>query len=310
MTRALLAVRHLCVTLQTGTTSSKVVDGVCLEIAPFESIAVIGESGSGKSILGHAIMRLLDDIATVEGEVRFKGNDIYRMNEADVVRLRGTSLALIPQNPASALNPVLKIGRHLMEVARKNGALTRRDAKNMGIQTLRDVGFNDPHAIFNSYPHRLSGGMCGRVLIAMALIGDPDLVIADEPTKGLDFPAKRPIMDLLIRSAQKRAMLLITHDLNAAAMCARGVVMYGGRVVEIGPSETILNSPAHPYTRGLLDAQPSRGLKPIPGGLSWKTHPDTGCRFRDRCRKAGRMCEVDPPILSHHGGSLVRCHLA
>jgi peptide/nickel transport system ATP-binding protein len=307
---SLLDVGRLSVTFDTELGRWRVLNDICFELGPGVSMAVVGESGSGKSILGHAIMRLLDNVASIQGEVRFRGCDIYGMEEREVERLRGSAIVLVPQNPASALNPVLRVGDHLAEVARKHGAMTRRDARDKGFEALRKVGFHDPAPIFDTYPHRLSGGMCERVLIAMALTGGPDLVIADEPTKGLDPLAKRVIMDVLVRNRGGNGLLLITHDLKVAAQCARIAVLYGGRIVEMGETEEILRSPAHPYMRLLLEAHPERGLKPIPGRFWWSEIPAEGCSFRNRCDRAARICETDPPMHRGHRGSLVRCHFA
>ncbi|NWG72802.1 MAG: ABC transporter ATP-binding protein [Parvularculaceae bacterium] len=310
MTDALLSVRRLRVTFQTASGPLRVVDDLDFNLRPFESLAVIGESGSGKSVVGHAIMRLLDDSACVAGEVWFQGRDVYRMTGAELAGIRGTALVLIPQSPMSALDPVMRLGAQIGEVAAKNTVAGGDDAQARTMDALDRVGFAQPAVICRSYAHRLSGGMCERVLIAMALTANAALVIADEPTKGLDAPARATVLRLLTQIGARTAVLMITHDLLAASQCARTAVMYGGQLVEHGPTGLILQQPVHPYTRRLLDAQPCRGLKPIPGRFDLSTLRGGGCRFRNRCDQAGGICATAPPVRHIAGHGMIRCHFA
>ncbi len=310
MTGALLRIAALSVTYETPAGDLSVVDDLDLEMDSADSLAVIGESGSGKSVLGHAIMGLLDEQAHVAGEVWFQGLPVHAMDQRQLMEIRGSSLVLIPQSPMSALNPVLRVGSQMEEAARRNGGSTTKQARVMVHEALARVGFDNPEAIHGSYAHRLSGGMCERVLIAMALLASPALVIADEPTKGLDEPAKRMILSLFARMASETALLMITHDFAAVRCCAKIAVLYGGHIVELGPTGKVLEQPRHPYTVGLLDAQPARGMKPVPGRCTGRELFGKGCRFRSRCPLAGVACESLPALSPKETDHWVRCHFA
>ena len=213
-----------------------------------DTVAIMGESGCGKSVLGHASMRLLDDVATVTGSVEFRGRDLYRLDQAALAGIRGRKISLIPQSPSTSFNPVIEIGHQMRELIERSGAARGQAAMARALEYLEIAGFTDPQAIYHSYPHRLSGGMCERALIAMAVSVEPELIIADEPTKGLDAPAKKAVLDLLHRLSGSAAMIMITHDFKAALTCERMAVMYAGEIVEEGESPGSSGLPAtHTY---------------------------------------------------------------
>lgn len=307
---AMLEIRGLSVTFNTQNGDVRAIDGIDLDLDDRETLAIVGESGCGKSVLGHAIMRLLDDIAIVRGSVVFRGREVYRMDNASLLNLRGKVISLVPQSPSSSFNPVIKIGRQIEELIEKSGVKKGRDVKKRALDYLSLSGFADPGMIYESYPHRLSGGMCERALIAMALSAEPELVIADEPTKGLDALSRRNILRMLHDLVSDASMIMITHDLKAAETCGRLAVMYSGEIVEEGQTHAVLESPSHPYTRGLIDAQPSRGMKPIRGRHTILSHQAEGCRFKDRCDMASDRCSTPPPMKEVEISRRVRCHYA
>ena len=306
----LLSIRGLSVTFDTLQGPFRAIEGIDLDVDAGETLAIVGESGCGKSVLGHATMRLLDDIAAVKGRVTFKGRDVYSMKKDELRSLRGKAISLVPQSPSTSFNPVLKIGGQIKEVIEKDGIAKGPAARQRAIDFLGRAGFSDPAAIYESYPHRLSGGMCERALIAMAVSVEPELIIADEPTKGLDALSRKNILTMLLMMAAGSSMIMITHDLKAAAACKRLAVMYSGEIIEEGPAASLLASPKHYYTKGLLGAQPSMGMKPIPGRHSLLSHRGTGCRFRGRCGAADAACATHPPLRVLDGQGKVRCHHA
>lgn len=307
---SLLSVKDLSVIFDTHQGPFKAIDNINLEVNEKDTLAIVGESGCGKSVLGHATMRLLDDIATVKGSVRYRDRDVYEMCQEDLQRLRGKAISLIPQSPSTSFNPVIRIGKQITEMIEKSGVAKRRDADQRALEYLGKVGFEDPRSIYDSYPHRLSGGMCERALIAMATSTEPDILIADEPTKGLDALSRKSILSMLFKMSEGSTLIMITHDLKAAAACKRIVVMYSGEIVETGLTGIVLDHPKHFYTRGLVDAQPSRGMIPIKGRHTIASHRSTGCRFRDRCDHAGEECVCHPALKEIDDYRSVRCHYA
>lgn len=303
----LLKVRNLSVSFNTQKGAIQAIDGIDLDLYEKETLAVVGESGCGKSVLGHAIMRLLDDIAVVRGSVLFRESEVYDMDTSGLLNLRGNLISLVPQSPSSSFNPVIKIGKQIEELIEKAGKESGGGSRKRALEYLSLAGFSDPEPIYESYPHRLSGGMCERALIAMALSVEPVLVIADEPTKGLDSLSRKNILDMLHRIAGDASMIMITHDLKAAMTCERLAVMYSGEIVEEGPTDMVLSQPKHVYTMGLIDAQPSRGMKPIKGRHDLLSHRSSGCRFSERCELASPSC-IDHPQLREVGSCWkVRC---
>lgn len=304
----LLRIRDLSVTFRSAHGPVRALGTVDLDVDDGDTVAIMGESGCGKSVLGHAAMRLLDDVAAVTGSVEFRGSDLYRMDRATLAGVRGRRISLVPQSPSSSFDPVLKIGYQMRELIEKSGISRGPAARDRALEYLGLAGFADPQAIYRSYPHRLSGGMCERALIAMAVSVEPELIIADEPTKGLDIPAKKAVLDLLHRLSGSAALIMITHDFKAALTCERMAVMYDGEIVEEGRSSEIVRAPAHPYLQGLLAAQPSRGMKPIPGGRAVAGSPaQAGCRFKERCVAGDGSCTGHPGLLPLNSAHKVRC---
>jgi peptide/nickel transport system ATP-binding protein len=287
----------------------RAVDEIDLDIREGDRVALIGESGCGKTVLGMAILRLLPGNAEVGGVIRYQDHELVHGREEDLQKVRGREIALIPQNSGNVLNPVLPVGRQIAEVLVLHRGMSADQAGREVVRLLRDVEIPRPERIAKAYPHELSGGMRERVLIATALACNPSTIIADEPTSGLDPSVKCEILHLLMRQCLGRTLLLITHDLGAAAMlCTRIAVMYAGEIVEIGDTADILSSPRHPYTRGLLGALPSRGLHPIPGSSPSPTQFPEGCRFHPRCVRPVHQCSCKhPDMRKGHGGRATRC---
>jgi peptide/nickel transport system ATP-binding protein len=300
------------------------VDDVSFSIPPGGTLGVVGESGCGKSVTALSIMRLVPDPPgqVVGGEIRFKGRDLLALPEPEMRRIRGHHVSMIFQEPMTSLNPVYTVGEQIGEVVRLHQGLDRKKARERAVEMLHQVGIPAPEQRVDAYPHQLSGGMRQRVMIAMALACNPELVIADEPTTALDVTIQAQILDLLKRLQAERGMavMLITHDLGVVAeSCDAVVVMYAGRVVEQAPVRTLFRQPAHPYTAGLLRSIPSfhsvekgegrQRLKTIPGMVPSLRHLPTGCRFRDRCERALEVCaRVDPPLETKRDGQSAACH--
>jgi len=289
----------------------KAVDQVDLQIADSEKVGLIGETGCGKTVLGMSIIRLLDSSAQINGRIIYKGRDILGLAEEDMRSLRGREIAMILQNPTTSLNPVMKVGDQISEVIRLHQGLVKRAAKKRAVEILESVSIADAHRRADQYPHEFSGGMKERAMIAICLSCDPSLIIADEPTKGLDAKTKTQIIQLLKDVTKHKSMLVITHDLNvAASICDRVAVMYAGEILEVGKVWDVLKKPMHPYTRGFINSLPSRGLKPIRGSSPSLIDLPSGCRFCPRCDRAMEVCKVKhPKITPEDEGHSVRCFL-
>jgi peptide/nickel transport system ATP-binding protein len=262
MTQNLLQVEKLQVAFSTRHGTVTALHGIDIALKAGETLGIVGESGSGKSVTSLAVMRLLDRAGRITGgKVRFEGRDITHAGHADLRRLRGSALSMIFQNPRAALNPIRTVEQQIVDVLAAHGRLSRANARAQALDLLRAVLIRDPEARLHAYPHELSGGMCQRVMIAMAIACEPVLLIADEPTTGLDVTTQQTVMELLARIQAERgmAMILITHDLGLAARwCDRIAVMEAGRVVEQGETAALFEAPAHPYTRRLVAASPTR----------------------------------------------------
>lgn len=300
----LLAIENLAIAFDTEQGPVRAVDGVSLSVRAGESLGVVGESGCGKSVTALSIMRLLPSPPgrLVAGSIRFDGQDLLALPIERLRELRGRRISMIFQDPMSALSPLHSIGRQLEETVRLHRNVTRAEAWALGEEWLRKVGLPDPAQRMHSLPHELSGGMRQRVMIAMAMMLEPALVIADEPTTALDVTIQAQIFDLM-RSLRDRqtALLLITHDMGVIwEMCDRMLVMYAGRVVEQGPVAEVFSRPRHPYTAGLLKSMPriqqkGRRLASIPGQVPSPGQMPVGCRFADRCPHAFARCRVEDP---------------
>lgn len=299
---------------------ARALNGVDLSVAAGRIVGLVGETGAGKSLTAQAVLRLLRDSARiVRGAIRFAGIDLLGAGPTQLSALRGNRLSLVVQNPRTSLDPLARVGDQLLRVRaahhpREAAAAARRRAVDM----LAAVGIADPDARMRAWPHELSGGMAQRVAIAMALVNEPELLIADEPTTGLDTTVQAQILDLLRGLVEARGMaaLIITHDLGVVAQhCGRVAVMYAGRVVEEGPCEAVLVAPAHPYAEALTRAVPER-LRLGAGEIQAGPPPDLfrlpeGCAYRDRCPRADAGCAAPPPrILRPDGGGVVCRHPA
>lgn len=317
--RGLLTVQGLSAGYGAGASSATVVDDVSFTIGSGEVIGVVGESGSGKSTLASAIMGVMPTGGRrLGGTIEFKGEDLASLTDAQLRQLRGNDLGFIPQNPMSALNPVLTIGQQLGEAIDVHQDVSAQDREALIAEALDAVGIPDGGAKIRNYPHELSGGMRQRVLIAMSIINRPSLLIADEPTTALDVTIQAQILDLLkdIIAERGMSMLLITHDMGViASMCDRVLVMYAGEVVEEGSTTGVFKEQRHPYSAALLrsagDPDPATGrFEAIAGSPAAATDDHHGCRFRPRCRFAIDQCETRPSLLPVMPGHASRCWVA
>ncbi|HUQ83695.1 MAG TPA: ABC transporter ATP-binding protein [Gemmatimonadaceae bacterium] len=317
----LLTVADLRTYFYTSAGVARAVDGVSFSIAAGETLGIVGESGCGKSVTALSILRLVQQPGRIEpgSRILFEGQDLLQLNDAGIRRVRGNRIAMIFQEPMTALNPVFTVGDQIAEVARVHASASRKEAWTRAVEMLTMVGIPAPAERASHYPHQLSGGMRQRVLIAMALVMSPALVIADEPTTALDVTIQAQILELLADLQQRlgTSIAMITHDLGVIAeVASRVVVMYGGEVVEEARVETLFAEPHHPYTEGLLHAMPRVGrrqerLAVIPGNVPPPTAWPSGCRFRDRCPYAWERCEREhPPLYQIGAGHVSRCHLA
>lgn len=292
---------------------TKLLCDVSLSLREGEVVGLVGESGSGKTLTGLSIMGLLPREAVSSGEVTFRGMPILGAPAERLRQLRGQAISMIFQDPRASLNPTQPVGRQIVDVLRAHGPMDRKDAADRTRDMLAQVGLPDPAGVFRSYTHELSGGMCQRVLIAMALICGPDLLIADEPTTALDLTIQAQIMSLLRRLADDRGLsvLLVSHDLGVVSqLCHRVVTMYCGEVVNIDTTSGLLHQPRHPYAAALVAA--SRGTEAwqgIAGTPANPANPPDGCRFRPRCAHADEGC-LKHPALDEVKGVLSRCHYA
>jgi len=295
----------------------KAVDGVDFEVYQGETLGIVGESACGKSVTAFSIMKLLDYPGkTVGGEVIFKGENLLEKTEDEMRRIRGKEIAMIFQEPMTALNPVLTVGFQISEALMTHFKISKEEAMKKSVELLKKVGIPIPEQRVNEYPHQLSGGMRQRAMIAMAMSCDPSLLIADEPTTALDVTIQAQILDLM-RSLLKDfngSLIMITHDLGVIAEIAdRIAVMYAGKVVEHADKKTIFHNPLHPYTFGLLTSIPRldlelKRLDTIPGIVPDPLHFPVGCKFNPRCRFATDRCkEEEPCLVKVEEGHLVRC---
>jgi len=314
-----LEVRGLSIAFASPTGFTPVTREVSFSIAPGERLGVVGESGCGKSVTGLSILGLLPRRhSRVTGEILFDGEDLNRMSPDQMRAVRGRKIGMIFQEPMTALDPVFTIGEQIGEAYRQHFPVSRAQARERVIEALARVGIPLPARRHDEYPHQLSGGMRQRVMIAMALICEPRLLIADEPTTALDVTVQAQITDLLLElsSTQGTALMFITHDLGVVAeVCTRMVTMYAGEVVEDAPTDEALLRPRHPYTSGLLRSLPRLAprkavLPSIPGRVPLPTEMPAGCRFRERCPHAAPGCEGEQVLTGIAPQRSVRCSRA
>lgn len=315
---ALLEVRNLQTRFHVRDSVIFAVEQATFSVAAGERLGLVGESGSGKSVTALSIMGLIDRPGrVVGGQILYEGRDLLRLQEAEFRKLRGRKLAMIPQNPMAALNPVLTIGDHLREVYHVHLGISPHEADRRSIDLLRQVGLPDPALRLKEYPHRLSGGQRQRVMIALAIACQPQLLIADEPTTALDVTIQAQILDLIdnLASEARLATILITHNLGiVAGHCDRVVVMYAGRVMEIATVEALFRHPRHPYTVGLLRCVPRPTphrvyrFATIPGSPPVVTELGGGCPFAPRCARVTARCTMEmPPLTSVGPDHLAAC---
>lgn len=298
----LLSVRNLEVRFGAGSSAVTAVDDVSFDIAHGEVFGLVGESGSGKSATCRSLIRLYGGsrASLPRGTILFNGRDLTRLRDDELSDIRGAEIAMIFQDPMSALNPTMRIGEQIGESLQRHQGLSRRAARQEALQLLKAVGVTAPERRLDNYPHHFSGGMRQRVLIALALACRPKLLIADEPTTALDVTVQDQILKLIMKLRQETglAVLLVTHDLGVVAQtCDRVAVMYAGRIVETGTVHQIFRHPSHPYTRALLAALPSHtgrkaALVPIGGEPPGLATPPSGCRFHPRCSFATEACRM------------------
>ena len=320
MSENILTVKDLKTYFYTASGIAKAVDGVSFNIAKGETMGIVGESGSGKSVTSSSIIRLLPPRTgkIVGGSIEFEGKDVLALSKKELNDFRGKDIAVIFQDPMTSLDPVFKIGKQMTEMIMAHQNVTKDEAWKMAVEALSKVGIPEPEKRMNSYPYELSGGMCQRVIIAMAVCCKPKLIIADEPTTALDVTVQAQVLELLkeLQRDMDTAILLITHNLGVVwEMCDKVRVMYAGNTVEFTDTKTLYSNPRHPYTWGLLDSMPklsdeSKGeLKTIPG-----TPPDlrlTGecCNFYNRCPYVTEACTQSvPPLVEVEPGHFVACH--
>jgi peptide/nickel transport system ATP-binding protein len=310
----ILEVEDLTVTFATGREDVEAVRGVSFSVAPGERLGIVGESGSGKTVSALAITGLLAPTARSSGRVRFRGTDLGGAGSRERRALRGRHVGTILQDPLTSLNPAMTIGAQITEALRVHLQLDRGAARRRAIELLGDVGISDPARTVDEYPHRLSGGMRQRAMIAIALSCEPEIVVADEPTTALDVTIQAQIVELLVRLCDERdtALLLITHDLGILAGVAhRIVVMYGGRIVEEAPVDDLFYRPAHPYTCALLASIPRSDSPDAPAAIRGEpptgVAPPAGCSFERRCPRAQARCRSEDPALEAAGADAHRC---
>ena len=318
MTQPVLSVRDLRVEFVTRRGVLKAIDGVSFDIAPGEVLGVVGESGAGKSVTGSAVIGLIDPPGRIAGgEVWLSEQRIDNLSPEEMRRIRGKRIGMIFQDPLTSLNPLYRVGEQLVETIQTHTDLSAAAARRRAIELLTEVGIPAPERRIDGYPHEFSGGMRQRVVIALALCAEPELIIADEPTTALDVSVQAQIICLLQRLGREHgtAIMLVTHDMGVIAETAdRVAVMYAGRIAEIGPVQDVVQNPLHPYARGLMGAIPTLAqdasrLVQIPGSMPRLSAIPPGCPFNPRCPHAWDRCRIDRPEPIQHGAHKVACHL-
>jgi len=318
MSVPLLEVRHLRVEFSTRLGTLVALDDVSFDIAPGEILGVVGESGAGKSLTGAAIIGLLDPPGRVAGgEVRFDGRRIDNLPYEDMRKMRGRHIGAIFQDPLTSLDPLFTIGQQLIETIQTHLPVSAFEARKRAVRLLQETGISAAEQRLNQYPHQFSGGMRQRVVIALALAGEPRLIVADEPTTALDVSIQAQIISLLRRLCKEHgaAVMLVTHDMGVIAeACDRVAVMYAGRIVEIGPVASVIHAPAHPYSTGLMGSIPAMDeererLLQIDGAMPRLTAIPRGCAFNPRCPRVFDRCRVERPDLLDAGATRAACWL-
>lgn len=305
----LLSVENLNVSFKTSKGLVKANENISFEIKEGEIFGLIGETGCGKTTLGKALLRLLSNNARIEGRIVYRGKNILSLSEKEMRSLRGKEIGIMLQDPSICFNPVLSVGSQIAEIYRYHEGMKKKDAEKKASEILELVGIDSSRK--SEYPHQFSGGMLQRVMIAVALALKPRLLIADEPTKGLDPDMKLQILEIITKLVRKEnsSMLLITHDLDVATkLTDRTAVMYAGEIVEIGKTATVISDPKHPYTFALLHPLPEKGLMTVLGQSPSLISPPSGCRYHPRCSNQLADCsKIHPELLEHVDDHFVRC---
>ncbi|SOH93250.1 peptide/nickel transport system ATP-binding protein [Monaibacterium marinum] len=313
---SLLSVQGLTVKFAMRNNTVTALNDISFDIGQGERVGIVGESGAGKSITGFSILNLLSRPGYIAGgSIMFDGQDLTKLSDKQFRTIRGNRIAMIFQDPMVTLNPVLTIGQQMVEQLQAHRRVSRKDAEIIAVAKLREVYIPAPEERLKQYPHELSGGMRQRIVIAIALLLDPQLIIADEPTTALDVTIQADIMELLLELCESNnvSLILITHDLGVVSqMTQRMLVMYAGRIIETGGTREIINDPQHPYTQGLINALPQQTLpgeklRQIPGNMPALSAIPPGCPFHPRCGYAVPTCRTVRPELRRHGGSDVAC---
>ena len=317
MTKPLLSIRNLKTYFFTEDGVFRAVDGVSLEIGKKEAVGLVGESGCGKTVTALSIIRLLPPLCRiVSGEILFKGEDLLKKSEDEMRKIRGNKISMIPQDSVSSLNPVLTIGEQIAEVIGLHRGLNKWEARRKVVEMLELVRIPSPSKRVDEYPHQLSGGMRQRVMIAMALICNPELIIADEPTTALDVTIQAQILDVMKNMIKEFgcSLILITHDFGVVAeMCDKVAVMYAGNIVEYAPTKALFKNPKHPYTYGLLKSIPKinadvERFEVIDGTVPNLANPPAGCKFCPRCPYTREICNKQKPqLVEVKPGHFVSC---
>lgn len=315
--RKVLEIKNLNVSFQIEDNLYRAVHGVNLSLEKGKILGIVGESGCGKSVTAMLILKLLASNAVIEsGEVLFNGQNLLKLLEKQLQQIRGSKIALIPQDPMNSLNPLYTVGEQIIETIVFHRNVSKKKAKKLAIKALKDVKMPEAENRLNEYPHQFSGGMCQRVLIAMALSCEPEIIIADEPTTALDVTVQAQILDLIrqIQQEKQTSLIFITHDLGVVAeFCDDIAVMYAGRIIEYANVKSIFNKPLHPYTQGLLESLPTADkekLKVIKGQPPAITEEISGCVFHPRCPFKMEICDKkEPELKEHETKSLARCYL-
>ena len=314
---ALLEVKNLDVRFAVRGGDLTALRGICFNLDKGERLGLVGESGAGKSVAAFSILNLIARPGYIAGgQILFEGKDLAAMSERELRKIRGNRIAMIFQDPMMTLNPVLTIGTQMVEAILAHRNISKKEARAITLDRLQKVQIPSPEKRLDQYPHELSGGMRQRVIIAIALLLDPEIIIADEPTTALDVTIQAEIMDLLLNLCEQEnvALMLITHDLGVVSQVTqRMLVMYSGRIIEQGPTREIINDAQHPYTQGLINALPQMGepgsrLFQIPGSMPSLKNVPTGCPFHPRCNFATDQCKRAMPEYVRSGNVDVACY--